>query len=168
MYGAQTRPIRNTGWPVVVCHLQSPKPPINLSETSVNSNRCYLSPVTDKPGGPPSSMPSTVACCAHVTDVSSILSVAFLVCRASQVTLRTRGIHTVRINFKNWGRAYELGNRPLDDNLTSAPTLPHRSLLLGRISPVWAVDDWRRGRDCVLSECHRRAVCRPVTLHWVD
>jgi hypothetical protein len=70
------------------------------------------------------------------------------------------------------GATYELGNRPLEHNLTLGDNLKSdiRTLcvLLDRVSLVWAGDGWR-GRGLVLYEPHPRAdhhrrVCRPVTL----
>ncbi len=54
----------------------------------------------------------------------------------------------------------------LSTTISLQTQLPPNSLLLDRISLVWAGDHRRRGRKCVLSERHRRAVCRPVTLGW--
>jgi hypothetical protein len=99
---------------------------------------------------------------------------SFLVCRASQRESLKRGISycAILIPSIEKGATYELGNRPLDDNLTLGDNLKSdiRTLcvLLDRVSLVWAGDGWW-GRGLVLYEPHPRAehhrrVCRPVTL----
>jgi hypothetical protein len=95
--------------------------------------------------------------------------VRFLVCRPSQKEMLKRRIHTVcRFNLNiEKGPTYELGNRLLGDNLTlgdNLATSPNSSVLLGRISLIWAGDDRMRRRGLLLHEHYRRAVCRPVTL----
>jgi len=96
------------------------------------------------------------------------------VCRASQRESLKRGISycAILIPSIEKGATYELGNRPLDDNLTLGDNLKSdiRTLcvLLDRVSLVWAGDGWW-GRGLVLYEPHPRAehhrrVCRPVTL----
>ena len=69
-------------------------------------------------------------------------------CRASQRESLKRGISycAILIPSIEKGATYELGNRPLDDNLTLGDNLtsdiPTLSVLLVRVSLVWAGLGW--------------------------